>query len=136
MSELHAVPARRVPRRLWTALALAFYVLMLLWSAVPGQEAALFGQTSDKALHFAAYGCIALALYLGECGPPGRRAVRMLLAVAALGALDETIQRFEPHRTPDLLDWTVDLLAAVVVAAAAGVVQRRVGGRRRPSKAH
>lgn len=96
----------------WTALAVAFYLAMLAWSAIPGQEARLFGHTSDKLLHFGAYAFLAQALYLGEPGTRRRRALRTLVLVAALGGLDETIQRLQPHRTPDAADWAVDVLAA------------------------
>ena len=126
--------ATQARRRAWTALAAAFYVTMLTWSAIPGQEAQLFGQTSDKLLHFGAYAVLAQALYLGDPGTHRLKALRTLALVAALGALDETIQRLQPHRTPDLADWVVDVLAAAVVATGNGLrmgwAARRANGRR------
>lgn len=117
----------RGARRAWTALALAFYLAMLGWAAIPGQEQQVFGHTSDKLLHFGAYGVIACALYRGEPGMAWRRAVRTVALVALLGALDEAVQLLQAHRTPDWTDWVTDLLAGVTVSAAAvaGSARRR-----------
>lgn len=117
----------RQARRAWTVLAIAFYLVMLTWAAIPGQEKQLFGDTSDKLLHFCAYGLIALALYLGEPGTYRQRALRTIVFIAALGGIDETVQRFEAHRTPDAADWAIDMLAALAVAIVTGLrASRRV----------
>lgn len=105
---------REEMRPWWTALAMAFYLVMLVWSAIPGQHEQIAGHTNDKVLHFAAYGCIAFALYIGQAGAP-QRALRVIGLVSVLGGIDETLQWFEPHRTADVTDWAVDTLAAVIV---------------------
>ena len=113
------------PRRAWTALALALYLAMLVWAAVPGQEQQLFGQTSDKLLHFGAYGLIAGGVFLGEPGTVRQRAARTVALVAMLGGLDEAIQSLQAHRTPDWSDWATDLLAAVTVSVVALAESKR-----------
>ena len=107
--------AREETRAYWTGLAIAFYLVMLVWSAVPGQHEQLAGNTHDKVLHFGAYGFIAFALYLGQPKVP-KRAIRVVTLIALLGGIDESLQWLEPHRTPDITDWAVDVLAAVAVA--------------------
>lgn len=119
---------REEVRGFWTALAIVFYLVMLVWSAIPGQHERIAGHANDKLLHFAAYGCIAFALCLGQAGRP-RRAMRVIGLVAVLGGIDETLQWFEPHRTADVTDWVVDTLAAVAVVATLGR-GRQVGRQR------
>ena len=128
-----ASAARPGARRAFTALAIVFYVVMLAWGAVPGQAQQLFGATSDKLLHFAGYGLIALGLYLGEPGARRQRAWRTIALVAVLGAVDEAIQLVEPHRTSDWADWATDVLAAVTVAALTALAGLRSGRAARPS---
>ncbi len=106
---------REETRAFWTGLAIVFYLVMLVWSAVPGQHEQLAGNTHDKILHFGAYGFIAFALYLGQRRVP-KRAIRVVALIALLGGIDESLQWLEPHRTPDITDWATDVLAAVVVA--------------------
>lgn len=118
------IPMRN-PRRLWTVAALLFYSVMLVWSAIPGQQDALFSGVHDKLVHFGAYGCIALALNLGESGGSAQRTVRTIGLVAVLAGLDETIQQFEAHRTPEIADWAADLMAAIVVTSVAELFRSR-----------
>lgn len=125
---------REEVRAFWTALAIVFYLVMLVWSAIPGQHEQIAGHANDKLLHFAAYACIAFALYLGQAGNP-RRAMRVIGLVAVLGGIDETLQWVEPHRTADVTDWAVDTLAAVTVVATMRrghrfVAHAAAGGRR------
>ena len=112
-------------RAVWTGLGLIFYVVMLVWSAVPGQHEKLAGSANDKILHFGAYAFIAAALYLGQGSAP-RRAMRVIVLVAVLGGIDELLQLPQPHRTSDISDWGIDVSAAVVVAAAGRLRRRTV----------
>ena len=75
----------------------------------------------DKLHHLAAYGILgALVLFplrRAHNHSAPKAAVLALLIASAYGATDEFHQRFVPHRTCDVWDWTADTLGAGLAAA-------------------
>jgi VanZ family protein len=107
---------RKVPKVLTPRLSLliggAFFLLMVAIGAIPGEATELSAKIPDKLLHFTAYSFLTCCIYRSlSCGLLSR-AVRTVMIVGVLGALDENIQRFMPYRSCDLKDWIFDLLAA------------------------
>ncbi|MES2537300.1 MAG: VanZ family protein [Pseudomonadota bacterium] len=92
--------------------ACLFFALMLAIGAIPGEAAMLSAKIDDKLLHFCAYGLLSALVFNGLTVSAPARALRTLLLIAALGALDEIIQSFIPYRRAGILDWLVDILAA------------------------
>lgn len=98
-------------------IAFAFFTLMVLICAIPGNAKAASAIINDKILHFVAYGFLSCLIYGGLAGRLLNRAVRTVLAIALLGGLDETIQIFMPYRSADLADWEFDMLASLSCVA-------------------
>ena len=106
-------PKLRRPRY---AAALLLYAAIVGFGAIPGVRAEIGNYASGLVLHTLAYACIALLLFTGSSGSPGSRALRAVLAVALMGALDEYIQSFLPYRHGAVSDWLVDCNAACITA--------------------
>jgi VanZ family protein len=105
------------------ALCLAGFCGMtaqLLLFAEPNFALKIVDATWDKAVHFTYFGTMAFLLWIaaGKRGP-----LFVWLAVAAIGAADETLQAFTPGRTSDFFDWLADALGS---AAALLLAQRIV----------
>lgn len=121
--------------RIWgppAGLMLAIFVA----SSVPNLDTAPTG-VSDKSLHFAAYGVLAVLLLRALSGAAWR-GVTLGAAIGAwtlavlYGATDELHQAFVPGRTAALDDWLADAFGAaagVAVGVAASVGRRRRGSR-------
>ncbi len=82
--------------------------------------------SSDKIDHFAAF---AVLMILGQLAFPARFHVALGLGLIGFGALIEVLQAVPGlNRSPDLLDWLVEVAAVLVVGAVyahvAAVVQR------------
>lgn len=114
-------PATEKPAHWWQLtpkhsliMAVLFFVVMVLVGTIPGYAKALSDATDDKLLHFCAYGVMSWLIFNGVRGVMLSRALRTLLLLAALGALDETIQSFIPYRTASVLDWYADMLAGLI----------------------
>lgn len=93
--------------------ALAFFVLMVVIGALPGNAEALSTVVYDKLLHFIAYAFLSLLLHAGLGGGAATRALHTLLAVAVLGGLDEAIQSLMPYRDASWADWETDMIASM-----------------------
>ena len=102
-------------RRLYSAFLM--FAAILIMGSVPGARAEIGQFGSGVVLHSIAYGSLAFLLYTGTTGSRSRRALRAVLIVACMGALDECIQSFLPYRTGSPLDWLVDCGAASVTAS-------------------
>lgn len=98
------------------ALAAVLYLGMVIGGSIPGMRADMAQVASGIVLHCCAYGALSFLLFTGGGGERLRRGVLAVLAVAVLGALDETIQSFFPYRRAAVSDWLVDCSAALVVA--------------------
>lgn len=103
------------PRCLLAALIL--FALMVAVGAVPGKAQALSAAVYDKLLHFAAYALLSGLVYGALSGRPAVRALRTLVVVGALGALDEAIQGLMPYRDANWMDWNFDMMAALTCVA-------------------
>jgi VanZ family protein len=104
---------RELQPRHWRMAAALFFMLMIAIGAIPGEARTLSALIDDKLLHFAAYGLQSALVFKSLSGGLRGRALRTLLLIAALGALDEILQSLMPYRNADLADWLFDLLAAL-----------------------
>ena len=103
-------------RRLRYRCALFLYAAIVLTGSIPGARAELGTLASGVVLHTLAYGAVTFLLYTGSAGPRRARAIRAVLTVFAMGAVDELVQSFLPYRSGALADWIIDCNAAVVTA--------------------
>lgn len=115
---------RWLPVVLWCLAILAL-------SSIPGRTISRVGlQVPDKLVHaleYAVLGYLALRQQWREPSISRRRAViTALLLGMAVGAFDETYQRWIPQRTPSWGDWYADTVGvALGVAIAAWLHGRR-----------
>ncbi len=86
-----------------------FFLALVTVGNLPGLASEMSDAFGDKRLHLAAYAFLTGLIYLSVNRRPGLTA---LLAVSALGALDESIQSFFPYRQADFLDLLADISAA------------------------
>lgn len=93
------------------------YLAILVLGSVPGARADIGQVASGGVLHSVAYGGLCLLIFGGIVSTRKRRAMLAVLAIAAMGALDETVQSFFPYRGAAIGDWLVDCAAAIVTAA-------------------
>ena len=96
-----------------------FFAVLVTVGNLPGLAAEMSNAFGDKRLHLAAYAFLTMLIYFSVNRRPGLTA---LLGVAALGALDETIQSIFPYRQADLVD-----LLADISAASATVISLHIG---------
>ncbi|MYM39974.1 hypothetical protein GTP27_11615 [Pseudoduganella sp. CY13W] len=102
--------------RYWTAITL--YLLILILGSLPGARQDIGQLASGLILHSLAYAGLTFLIFTGSSGLPRQRAVKAVLTIAAMGALDETIQSFFPYRHGTVSDWAVDCSAACLTASA------------------
>lgn len=100
--------ARWTPPALWLAL-------ILIGTSWPGVSVGPDDMGLDKVAHFTAYAVLS-ALVLRATRTPfaWSTALRVIVAISVLGALDEWHQAFIPRRSTSLLDWVADTLGAIV----------------------
>ncbi|NML62894.1 VanZ family protein [Massilia sp. RP-1-19] len=103
-------------QRLRYRSAFIMYAAIVAMGAIPGVRAEIGNFASGIVLHTLAYGAITFLLYTGTSGTGRARALKSVLTVAAMGAVDELVQSFLPYRRGALSDWLVDCNAAIVVA--------------------
>lgn len=103
-------------RKLRYGTALAIYAAILIMGSLPGARAEIGTVASGIVLHSLAYGTITFLLFTGSLGTARERAIKSVLAVMVMGALDELVQSFLPYRTGAVGDWMVDCNAALVTA--------------------
>lgn len=94
----------------------ASVLLVVVLSVLPQEVVPVF-RISDKVAHFIAYAAIAALGVLGFQGAAGRVAI----GVVALGGALEVVQAYIPGRSPELLDFVVD-----VTGVAAGYLLARL----------
>lgn len=103
--------------RVWRfAGALCLFLLIVAIGSIPGARAEIANVASGIILHSVAYGCVTFLLYTGCSGSPAVRAAKAVLAVMAMGAIDESVQSFLPYRTGAVTDWMIDTASAVLTA--------------------
>ena len=85
------------------------------------------GEPSDKIQHIMAFATLAA---LGATAYPRTPLVRLLIGLAAFGALVEIIQLIPPlHRDAQLTDLLADILAAAAILALVQLFRRRPSAR-------
>lgn len=102
--------------RYWTAITL--YLLILIIGSIPGARQDIGEVASGVILHSLAYAGLTFLLFTGGSGSPLQRAVKAVLTIALMGALDEFVQSFFPYRHGAVSDWLVDCCASAVMASA------------------
>ena len=82
---------------------------------------------NDKAIHFAAYGGLATALFLSmrfaSSKPPAKVAVTVLAILLAYGAIDEWTQLLV-NRSCEMADWHADAAGAAVAVTLLTLLSR------------
>ena len=101
-------------RKLRLACALLMFTTIVVVGSIPGARADIGNYASGIILHSIAYAIIALLLFTGTTGSHAARALKSVLTVAAMGAIDETVQSFFPYRHAAVSDWLVDCTAAAL----------------------
>lgn len=97
--------------------ALILFALILILGSIPGARQDIGQVASGLILHSCAYAGITFLLFTGGSGNLAARAVKAVVTVAAMGALDEVVQSFLPYRHGAVGDWMVDVTSAIVTAA-------------------
>ncbi|GAB2879482.1 hypothetical protein GCM10027277_55980 [Pseudoduganella ginsengisoli] len=105
--------------------ALVFYSLILILGSIPGARQDIGQLASGLILHSCAYAGITFLLFTGGRGSLKARAIKAILIVAAMGALDEVVQSFFPYRHGAVSDWLVDVTSAAVTASVMWCVWKR-----------
>ncbi|GAA0408678.1 hypothetical protein GCM10009094_11010 [Massilia aurea] len=108
------------------AAALLIFAGIVIAGSVPGARADVGEYASGIVLHSLAYATLATLWFLGSTGSALQRALKAVLAIALMGAFDESVQHFLPYRSGTVRDWLVDVSAATVAATALGVLLARV----------
>lgn len=100
-------------------LALGWMALIFYLSGIPNAKLPQGPDGTDKLIHMAVYGLLAL-FYLGAMKPAsdGRHSLRQTVLAAMLatlyGATDEWHQSFVPTRSADVWDLVADAVGAVI----------------------
>jgi len=97
--------------------AWTMFALIIIVGSIPGARADAGEVASGVVLHSCAYAVLTFLLFTGGTGTPAHRAVKSVLTIAAMGALDEFVQSFLPYRHGAVHDWLVDCTAALVIAS-------------------
>jgi VanZ family protein len=105
-------------RKLRYAVAIALYLAIVVIGSIPGARAEIGHYATGVVLHSLAYASLAFLWFTGSAGSGPVRALKAVLAVAAMGAGDEFVQSFFPYRGADIHDWMVDCASAIVTSAA------------------
>lgn len=100
--------------RYWTAISL--FIMILILGSIPGARKDIGEVASGVILHSIAYAGLTFLLFTGSRGSLWQRAVKSVLTIAAMGALDEYVQSFFPYRHGAVSDWLVDCSAALATA--------------------
>lgn len=98
-------------------LAVTLYAAILVIGSVRGARAELGHFASGVILHSIAYGGLTLLLFTGRLGTARKRAIKAVLTVVAMGALDEFVQSFLSFRGGTVRDWLLDTTAACITAS-------------------
>ena len=108
------------------AAALFIFACIVIAGSVPGARAEVGEYASGIVLHSLAYTGLATLWFLGSTGSTLQRALKAVLAIALMGAFDESVQHFLPYRSGTVHDWLVDVSAATVAATALAALLARI----------
>lgn len=101
----------------WLAIALIFFLFMIIVGSLPGNAQALTEKINDKILHFLAYSLLTALIYLSLSTTHLRKFTLTLSIIAILAMTDELIQSTMTFRNASLYDLSVDILAASLIAS-------------------
>jgi VanZ family protein len=102
----------------YLAVLLILFSMMILLGSLPGQADRLSERFGDKSLHLLAYAGFSVICFRIWIAPRRQRIILTIVMIAVLGLIDEGIQAALPYRNASLLDWCVDLLAAMLTVSA------------------
>ena len=111
--------------RAMQACALVLFAGVVIAGSVPGARAEVGEYAPGYVLHGATYAFLALLWFLGSSGNAATRALKAVLAIAMMGAVDELVQSFLPYRSGDVRDWLVDVTAATLASTLLAVCMPR-----------
>lgn len=100
--------------RFWGAITL--FILNCIIGSIPGARAEAAEYASGVVLHSTGYSVLAFLLFTGCRGVPAQRALKAVLGIAIMGAIDEFVQTFFPYRHGAVSDWLVDIAAAIIAS--------------------
>lgn len=103
-------------RKRRTATAVALFAIIVMIGSIPGARAEIGTLASGIVLHAVAYAVLTFLLFTGYAGSSTERAIKAVLTVAAMGAVDELVQTMLPYRHGAVLDWIIDCTSALVTA--------------------
>jgi hypothetical protein len=98
------------------AVGYTFYGAILVLGNLPGWRSGIGQVAPGFALHSLAYGFLAALFYNALEATALERVRFALTTVSLMGAGDELLQTLFPYRHASILDWAVDVTAAMVVA--------------------
>lgn len=104
----------RLPRSFYL-LSATTLVVMLFWGGNQPFAVGLFPVPYDKVAHSLYFGALSMMLWFGT---GGRWPVLIVVAVSAIGGLDELHQGTLPGRVADIYDFLFDTAAAGLAIAA------------------
>lgn len=104
----------RLPRSFYL-LGAATLVVVLFWGGSQSFAAGLFPVPYDKVAHSLYFGTLSLLFWLGT---GGKWPVLLVIAVSAIGGLDELHQGTLPGRVADFSDFLSDAVTAGLTIAA------------------
>lgn len=113
-------------------VVLAYVALIFTLSSQPGLSAPGDFEYRDKLAHTLEYGGLGVLTYraVRDTWPDTavlRRVLLTVLAISALGALDEKLQAFIPGRDSTVYDWLADTFGAALSQLTGLMTDRRRG---------
>ena len=102
--------------RLRYGTAIVLYLMILVLGSIPGARQEIGNVASGLILHSLAYAGLTFLIFTGGQGNPTQRAMKAVLSIALMGALDEVVQSLFPYRHGAVADWLVDCNAAVLAS--------------------
>jgi VanZ family protein len=97
--------------------AIVFFLAIVVAGSIPGARAGIGEYAPGVVLHSTAYSVLALLWFTASRGSAASRTAATLLAIAVMGAIDESVQSFFPYRGADVRDWVVDCSSALMMCA-------------------
>ena len=97
--------------------AIIMFLSIVVTGSIPGARAGVGHYAPGMVLHSLAYATLALLWFTASRGSAASRSLAAVLAIAVMGAIDESVQSLFPYRGADVNDWLVDVSAAVVTCA-------------------
>jgi VanZ family protein len=113
-SFLHFVLLDPRLNRLRYAAAIVLFLAIVIAGSIPGARAEIGEYAPGVVLHSSAYSVLAVLWFTASRGNGASRTVATLLAIAVMGAIDESVQSFFPYRGADVRDWMVDCSSALL----------------------